>query len=267
MLSLFTIYIHDAVALFKASIVRFVCKTLNIEMFVIKAYGRVLLTDTLLEYYCRTGLVCDAEDMMQKLTSKIKKSDVSIDIGANTGITTLWLAQHSNKVYAFEPEPSNQRQFQLNIELNSASNIELVPTAISNFIGTAKFNVLEGYGHHSLGNVHTSKRIKVINVKVDTLDNYCSKNKITEIDVLKVDVEGCELEVFKGAKKLLQQRKINLIIFEVSNILLKQLHKNKLEIFEYLTENGYKVFNLSNKPVKREDFQNIIQDDLYAIPI
>ena len=57
------------------------------------------------------------------------------------------------------------------------------------------------------------KQFETFEVKTDTLDNYCEKNNIDNIDVLKIDTEGSELEVLEGAKKILQ--KTNIVLIEV----------------------------------------------------
>ena len=53
------------------------------------------------------------------------------------------------------------------------------------------------------------KQFKTFEVKTDTLDNYCEKNKIDNIDILKIDTEGSELEVLEGAKNILKREKLN----------------------------------------------------------
>jgi hypothetical protein len=56
----------------------------------------------------------------------------------------------------------------------------------------------------------------VITVKVLTLDSFCEQRSIEKIDLLKVDVEGFEIEVFKGAKRMLENKNIQIIAFEIS---------------------------------------------------
>lgn len=58
-----------------------------------------------------------------------------------------------------------------------------------------------------------NKGFKILKVKTNTIDNFCKKNKIIKIDILKIDVEGSELEVLKGSKKILN--KTHLIQLEI----------------------------------------------------
>lgn len=247
-------------------ILEFIIRYFKIEAIVTKEFGVVYLSKSLLRYYCDTGLVSDAEEMMQALSDRIRNSKLSFDVGANTGVTTLWLSQFSESVHAFEPERSNMQMLQKNMSLNSIQNVTQVACAVSDFVGSSNLHILEGYGHHSLGDVTTSPQLNTVSVPVDTLDNYCKLKKITHIDVLKVDVEGYELEVLQGANELLKRKKIGLVIFEVSEPILEQLEKDKQELFTLLAENGYSIYNIKHKRMTRKKFQAVRQEDLYAIP-
>ena len=70
-----------------------------------------------------------------------------------------------------------------------------------------------------------------INVQTQTLDNFCMDEKIENIDVLKVDTEGNDLNVLKGAKKLLSENKIKVIYTEISStkINFKEKEKNTID--------------------------------------
>jgi FkbM family methyltransferase len=89
-------------------------------------------------------------------------------------------------------------------------------------------------------------------VSVDTLDRYCERKAITVIDFLKVDVEGHELEVFKGAVTLLSEKRIRRIQFEYggchidSRVLLK-------DFFEFLGHHGYVFHKLFPQELRRID--------------
>lgn len=86
----------------------------------------------------------------------------------------------------------------------------------------------------------------VIQVDANTLDTFCSENKIKAIDILKLDVQGAELKVLKGAVNLLKQKSINLIYCEIwflSTYVEQPLYH---EIATYLESFGYFLFALYN---------------------
>ena len=69
-----------------------------------------------------------------------------------------------------------------------------------------------------------------INVQTQTLDNFCLSEKIENIDVLKIDTEGNDLNVLKGAKKLLSENKIKVIYTEISDTKIDFKEKEKSTI-------------------------------------
>ena len=79
-----------------------------------------------------------------------------------------------------------------------------------------------------------------INVQTQTLDNFCLEEKINNIDVLKIDTEGNELNVLKGAKKLLEQNKINIIYTEISETKKSFLEKEK-SIIDFLNSYNFEL--------------------------
>jgi FkbM family methyltransferase len=131
------------------------------------------------------------------------------------------------------------------LEINSVSNVKVVPKAVSSECGKSKFYILEQEGHHSLGYVKTSNLNKVEEVDTVTLDVFCEENHIEYIDLLKVDVEGFELEVFQGCSKMLSKKKVGLICFEISSGPLNDLSKKSSDILSYLALNNYCITDLN----------------------
>jgi Methyltransferase FkbM domain len=81
-------------------------------------------------------------------------------------------------------------------------------------------------------------------VTIDTIDNYCGKKNISKIDLLKIDTEGFELNVLKGAKGMMLQKKISFIYCETG--FQKQNSRNTFfpELTEYLAGYNYYFFGL-----------------------
>jgi FkbM family methyltransferase len=218
------------------------------------------------QYIFKTKNSCDAVPLMEALNERIKGSKICIDIGANIGITTIWMARNSEKVYSFEPETNNIFRFKENLYANNVENVKLIQKAVSDIIGELDLNILESYGHHSLGQVATSKIIGRQKVDVITLNKFCLENNIDKIDFLKVDVEGFEIEVFNGAKNLFMNKKIKLVAFEISDIPLKSLNKSEKEIFDFFKSVNYDILNLDGSFFNTNSYEKISHLDLIAIP-
>ncbi len=218
------------------------------------------------QYIFKTGYSCDAIPLMLSLDEKIKKSRIGFDIGANIGITSIWMAKNSGIVYSFEPEPNNIQRFKQNLSINFINNVNIINKAVSDIDGQAELFLYESYGHHSLADKHVSNVLEKINVETVMLDTFCKDHNILEIDVLKVDVEGYELNVLNGCKELLLSGKIHLIIFEHSPILFRKQQRELEQVIKYLMGMNYEIYRLDNTVVSLSDVPNLGQQDLYAIP-
>jgi len=106
-------------------------------------------------------------------------------------------------------------------------------------------------GIESTGLVQSKKE----RVFIDTIDNYCIKKNINEIDFLKIDTEGHELEVLKGAINLLKEERIKIIQFEYGgcNIDARVFLKDIFEFFAGMNYSFYKIYPNAIKRIDRYD--------------
>lgn len=196
----------------------------------------------------------------------IKQMNVCVDVGANLGFVSAVLSERSKHVIAFEPEPKNIEKFKELIKVNNIKNIEIIEMAVADNCGKIKFYTSLGHAHHSLGLAHTSlSDNSFIEVDVTSLDEFCRKRGIDEIDCLKVDVEGFEYEVFAGASEMFKNRKIKNVIFEISNGVMTRLKKDPKPIFDFLFDNGFEIYSSRDKKVPRDQVLNCTGQDLLAV--
>ncbi|MEO1432501.1 MAG: FkbM family methyltransferase [Cyanobacteria bacterium J06633_8] len=171
------------------------------------------------------GLGGDVEDsgekyILTKLSKDIPSNTTAVvfDVGANQGQFSQALLKMFDKniiIHSFEPSPNTFSILQNN--LDGCTNI-----SIHNFgLGEHDDEVTlyldqEGSGEASLYQRQVSEKEWTITetVKLKTLDAFCIKNDVEHIHYLKLDVEGHELSVFKGAKKMLASGAIDRIQFE-----------------------------------------------------
>lgn len=141
------------------------------------------------------------------------KSGSFLDIGANVGKYSIIMGNKLRgigKVFSFEPEPSNLNSLKKNIELNKLDNVNIVPMACSKEKGRWEFYIdKNNSGGHSL----VKKTNQKIFVETDKLDSIIESNKIKDIKLIKIDVEGAEMDVLIGSEKILKKYKPK-IIFE-----------------------------------------------------
>jgi FkbM family methyltransferase len=137
-----------------------------------------------------------------------------IDVGANTGLYSILSATASPDatVFAFEPNPTNHKRLQKNIELNQLKNIKVIQNAVGDSAKPISFTIPKderiSYTSSVLGDFSKSTHggqleWKEITVPQATLDTFF-KDSFNQIDLLKIDVEGYELAVFEGGKTFFQ---------------------------------------------------------------
>jgi FkbM family methyltransferase len=170
----------------------------------------------------------------------LNKGDVFVDVGANIGFLSLVgcsTVESAGKVYAFEPVPNTFNILKINKELNGFNQLVLNQFALGNETKTVEiFNEKENRGGASILNHINSEGIKI---DVKRLDELNIKEKINTI---KIDVEGFEFEVLKGAEKTIKKDKPNLII-EYS--LERENSSQNNEIYDWLIQLGfYKIYKL-----------------------
>lgn len=129
----------------------------------------------------------------------LNNSQICFDLGANVGFYTLLFSIYAKAVYAFEPLPRNLKYLIRLIDINRMTNAHIIPCAVSDTTKVSYFS--KGY-NHSLGKLDQTGTVPVL---VTTCDRFVEETGVIP-DLLKIDVEGSEVEVLQGARKLLKSR-------------------------------------------------------------
>lgn len=185
--------------------------------------------------------------LSEALWRAIAPGEIVLDIGANIGYMTSLIAAKvglSGKVIAFEPNPEVYQELQYHIhtwrQQHNWSHIELSSLALSNQAGVGILNIpLQNRGEAALVDSAESvadHSLRTYPVTLTTLDQFW-QNRDEMISVLKIDVEGHELAVFQGAKKLLNQGQIRDIFFEDHAYYPSPAT-------DFLEDQGYTIFRL-----------------------
>ncbi|MDB9521182.1 FkbM family methyltransferase [Dolichospermum circinale CS-1225] len=158
------------------------------------------------------------------LKKYIKPGWVCLDVGANIGFYTLNLSKlvgSEGKVYAIEPSPSNYKKLEENIAINNLDNCITSNIALSSESGEFVFSVSphQNSGWGRLGK-WTSAQSEII-VNVNTLDDFVLFNNISNIDFLKIDIEGHELKFLEGGKNTFKNGIVKRIMIEYCGYVLE----------------------------------------------
>lgn len=177
---------------------------------------------------------------------------VAFDVGANVGEWTRTLlmgaGESSLRVHAFEPASATVRQLAENLKpWNGKVRIE--PAALSSRPGNAEFFIAgEGLGINSL-HARSATQLKTEIVRLNTADEYCEQHHITRIDLLKIDAEGHDFEVLRGAQQMLSRRAVQVLQFEYNQRWIDSRHFLK-DAFELLRPLGYHLGKITPRGIE-----------------
>jgi len=161
-------------------------------------------------------------DVKRLSNSYGKKINIAFDVGANIGATSKEMLEcfDSSEVYAFECHPNTFNKLVHNLAGTRAYPLEI---ALSNTSGKDTFYDYgdEGYINSLTPNapyaVRFSKKATELSVLTKTIDEFSFENKISKIDLLKIDTEGHDLNVLRGGHKMLSSNSIAFIYFEFND--------------------------------------------------
>ena len=195
----------------------------------------------------------------------LPKSQTVFDVGANIGDWSKLALEINPKlnIHCFEPSKYTYKKLKENI----GSKVNTNNSGLSSQNKTETLHIFEdGEGMNSI-----YKRIGLVNlqqnkteaIELKTLDEYCQNKNITHINFMKVDVEGHELEVFKGSKSMLHNNCISIIQFEYGgcNIDSGVFLKDIFGFFENLNYVFYKIYH--NKLMKVENYKQTLDNFQY----
>lgn len=176
------------------------------------------------------------------MSDYITPGSTYLDIGTNIGYHAVGMHKHNNcNVIGFEP---NQSHFAVAAYNCQNYPIQLFNTALGSKKGTMKMTDFDINTSSNFGDIHKSKE-GTLEVNVAKLDDF----KFSNISVMKIDVEGAELDVLKGAKKTIQK--------ELPAIFYEANQDEWFDCFDYLEKLGYKQYwiGIRNKPESETFFK------------
>lgn len=176
---------------------------------------------------------------LNKILPLISRGNVCLDVGANIGFYALNFVKRAGeigKVYAFEASPKVAEKLRRNIALNGYERIiNVEERAVTDKRGTVEFaispNENSGWGH--IGeDVRFSEKILV---STDTLDSFFERKGLSQVEVMKVDIEGAEDKLIAGAENILRENRVKHIFMEFCTMSSEAVRRRveKLQTFGY----------------------------------
>jgi len=176
------------------------------------------------------GALCFALNLSRK-----ERDFVVFDVGANNGgyvEAALWVASDRLMVFSFEPQDACFEVLRARYE--SDPRVSLHKIAIGKHVGVADlFFAEEGESIASL-NRQSNAQTKTQKVRITTVDQFCDENGISRIQFLKIDTEGQEMEVLRGASRMIREGRIDFIQFEFGDTFLHTPY-HFVDFWDYLS--------------------------------
>ena len=182
--------------------------------------------------------------MFKFIEAYLKPGMTTVDVGANVGTHTLYAARAvapAGQVYAFEPVPSTRALLETNLSQNGIDNVIVRAECVSDKPGRVLLNVNADSAKTSLVRMGQSQ----IEANADSLDNLL---RGLRIDLLKIDVEGADLQVLMGAERLFAERPPKLVIIEATD--------SREAIGDFLRSRGYKLYEFNGASGALEELRS-----------
>ncbi|MDP3996398.1 MAG: FkbM family methyltransferase [bacterium] len=210
------------------------------------------------------------KNILKKETSG--KEQILFDIGANKGNYAEMLCKElpESKIFAFEP---NFRAYEILKRKFADRTVKVLNKGLGSDKSVKKiYSYAEdsGSSHSStfkevFTKIHQVENLTEMDFACTTIDDFCAENKIDEVDFIKIDTEGGELDILKGARRMLKENRIKFIQFEfnemnvVSRVFLKDFYEilGQYELFR-LHEKGLIPLGSYNPKNEIFQFQNIL---------
>jgi FkbM family methyltransferase len=185
--------------------------------------------------------VFEQMEQLYALNSQAGQKCISVDAGAYIGIVSQAMERFGpakHIVHSFEADDLNFAMLSENVSQFSTDQITTHKTALGNYVGSAEFTRTPDTGTNHLGVETDSPTANTIvyKVPITTLDEFTSGEEFDVIKVLKIDVEGTDLDVLRGAEGLLADGRIEVIIVEIP-----LSAERRSEMNTYLTEQGLSI--------------------------
>ena len=186
------------------------------------------------------------------LSNFLKPGMCVIDIGANEGLFTLFFRKRvgaSGRVIALEPSERELIHLRRNLRINRLVDVDIIPLAVGDHVGRAKLNIAqaEHAGHNALG-TPAAPWVSVVeeaDVELTTLDVLAETRRWPRIDLIKMDIEGSELNALRGADELLtRDRPVLLIEAEEESLSLRG--GSLAALLSWLRTRKYQVMDFSD---------------------
>jgi FkbM family methyltransferase len=206
-------------------------------------YGPVMISDPqdATNFFCLSGLCGPDYDDVFEEVAQIEAGMAFIDVGANAGLFSLVASERVGRdglVLAFEPSIQIFSRLIENAKLNAASNVYPFNAALGATTGVARFNSAHP-SHSGIAHLDNAGDVDVVQLRFDAVDAPFRDLIGNRRTIIKIDVEGAELQVLDGMVEFIRQPQVEQLIVEIDANYLTRFDASPRGIYELLADSGF----------------------------
>ncbi len=194
------------------------------------------------------------KDLLAYLRALLRPGDTFIDVGANIGYLSAYardLVGPTGAVHAFEPVPAYGEALALAVHAAGVNNVRVMSCALGDRRGTVSIKISgqENIGWNTIvpGLMKERCGIQTLDVPLTTLARYLDENDISDVRLIKIDVEGAELLVLRGLAPWLAQGHRPHLVTELCPQACVLLGSSTRELFSLMEDFGYRAFSFQRR--------------------
>ena len=191
---------------------------------------------------------------------------VVVDIGANIGYFTVLFGRYvgpAGRVLAFEPAPFNRELLARNVRDNGMAEwITIDAAAVTDREGTERFYIHNSHsGVHSLSaaNLAPAEGVQQIKVPATTLDAAVARAGLAQVDIVKIDAQGAETQILRGAAQTLSGPRLRTVLLELWPFGLENCGGSAGEVAERLRDWGFNPSTLTKRGAEPLSWGDVLQ--------
>ncbi|MBI1257811.1 MAG: FkbM family methyltransferase [Chloroflexi bacterium] len=204
--------------------------------------------------------------------SVIKPDDTVFDVGGNVGQISLLAAKRApqGSVHVFEPAKDNYQRLLANIEINHFKNVTPNKNAVSNRKFDLTIYAPRTYNTGAISAYPDAAwETDAETVQAICLDDYVTERQLTRVNVMKIDVEGAEMDVLEGSQQLLRDYRPQ-VFMEVTASILARANQTPKQVFDFWKALNYSIYRIDDRG-KLEQIERAEQlssdQNIYCSPV
>jgi len=186
-------------------------------------------------------------EVQKEIRRHLKPGAIAIDVGANVGWHTLLMAARAGstgRVYAFEPNDSTRRRLVGAVEGNDLTQVTVDGRAVADWVGASGFQApLAGHVWDGTGRLTAEPSRGAAATACTTLDAFVAEQHIERLAFVKIDVEGWELSVLRGARHVLSALR-PVVVFEYDPAYVSRSGGTAEDLARWWSDADYELFAL-----------------------